>query len=111
MEHRCNCGSEHSAELGVSYNLFEKIDKDRVECLNEHEEGSGVKVFKTWEERQDRSQVSPAKHLFYNVYQIYLNIFHLALYGIFSLSSSMLKAISITSFCSTYRKYVLIQLL
>lgn len=59
MEHRCNCGSAHdTTELGVSYNLYEKIDKDRVECLNEHEEGSGAKVFKTWEERLDRSQVS-----------------------------------------------------
>ncbi|XP_011873277.1 PREDICTED: PITH domain-containing protein CG6153 isoform X1 [Vollenhovia emeryi] len=57
MEHRCNCGSLHdTAELGVSYNLYEKIDKDRVECLNEHEEGCGAGVFKTWEERLDRSQ-------------------------------------------------------
>ncbi|EGI64509.1 PREDICTED: PITH domain-containing protein CG6153 [Acromyrmex echinatior] len=56
MEHRCNCGSVHDTEIGISYNLFEKIDKDRVECLNEHEEGSGAKVFKTWEERLDRSE-------------------------------------------------------
>ncbi|XP_029156839.1 PITH domain-containing protein CG6153 [Nylanderia fulva] len=57
MEHQCNCGSAHDAiELGVSYTLYEKIDKDRVECLNENEEGSGVKVFKTWEERLDRTK-------------------------------------------------------
>ncbi|KYN04211.1 PREDICTED: PITH domain-containing protein CG6153 [Cyphomyrmex costatus] len=56
MEHRCNCGSVHDTEIGVNYNLFEKIDKDRVECLNEHEEDSGIKVFKTWEERLDRSE-------------------------------------------------------
>jgi len=75
MEHRCNCGSAHdTTELGVSYNLFEKIDKDSVECLNEHEEGSGARVFKTWEERLDRSQVSPTKFLFYN-YQAYLIFF------------------------------------
>lgn len=73
MEHRCNCGSAHdTTELGVSYNLYEKIDKDRVECLNEHEEGSGAGVFKTWEERLDRSQVS--KFLFYK-YQTYLIFF------------------------------------
>lgn len=52
MEHRCDCGSSHDAtELGVQYNLYQKIDKDNVECLNEYEEGSGVKVFKPWEER------------------------------------------------------------
>jgi len=58
MAYHCNCGSAHdTAELGVSYNLYEKIDKDRVECLNESEEGTGIKVFKTWEERLDRSEV------------------------------------------------------
>ncbi|XP_012220147.1 PITH domain-containing protein CG6153 [Linepithema humile] len=57
MAYHCNCGSTHNtAELGVNYNLYEKIDKDRVECLNESEEGSGIKVFKTWEERLDRSE-------------------------------------------------------
>lgn len=55
---RCNCGSTHDAtELGVSYTLYEKIDKDRVECLNEIVEGSGAKVFKTWEERLDKTEV------------------------------------------------------
>lgn len=54
---RCNCGSTHDAtELGVSYTLYEKIDKDRVECLNEIVEGSGAKVFKTWEERLDKTE-------------------------------------------------------
>ncbi|KAL6261538.1 hypothetical protein P5V15_006626 [Pogonomyrmex californicus] len=56
MGHRCNCGNTHdTTELGIGYNLYEKIDKDRIECLNEHEEGSGSKVFKTWEERLNRS--------------------------------------------------------
>lgn len=54
---RCNCGSAHDAtELGVNYTLYEKIDKDRVECLNEIEEGSGAKVFKTWEKRLDKTE-------------------------------------------------------
>lgn len=57
MEHHCNCGSTHdTTELGVNYNLYEKIDKDRVQCLNEDEEGSGAKVFKTWENRLDKSE-------------------------------------------------------
>ncbi|XP_012530384.1 PITH domain-containing protein CG6153 [Monomorium pharaonis] len=58
MEHRCMCEGVHdTTDLGVGYNsLYEKIDKDRVECLNELEEGTGVKVFKTWEERLDKSE-------------------------------------------------------
>jgi len=76
MEHRCNCGSVHDTEIGISYNLFEKIDKDRMECLNEHEEGSGAKVFKTWEERLDRSEVSLFEKFLFYKYQIYLNILY-----------------------------------
>ncbi|XP_043685872.1 PITH domain-containing protein GA19395 [Vespula pensylvanica] len=57
MEHHCCCGSIHNdAELGVQYNLYKKIDKDNVECLNEYEENSGVTVFKPWEERLDTSK-------------------------------------------------------
>ncbi|XP_033228008.1 PITH domain-containing protein GA19395 [Belonocnema kinseyi] len=52
MEHQCQCGHTHNeAELGVQYNLYQKIDLQNVECLNEAEEGSGIKVFKPWEER------------------------------------------------------------
>lgn len=43
-------------ELGFQYNLFEKIDKDNLQCLNEGIEGSGKTVFKSWENRLDRSQ-------------------------------------------------------
>lgn len=64
MEHQCDCGSIHNeAELGVQYNLYKKIDKDNVECLNEYEENSGVTVFKPWEERLDTSKVN-----FINIY-------------------------------------------
>ncbi|XP_048514994.1 PITH domain-containing protein GA19395 [Athalia rosae] len=52
MEHRCDCGRSHEeVELGIQYNLYQRINKDNVECLNEYEEGSGVTVFKPWEER------------------------------------------------------------
>lgn len=58
MDHQCSCGDAHDAtELGVRYSLHEKIDKNRVECLNEVMEDSGVKVFKTWENRLDTTEV------------------------------------------------------
>lgn len=59
MDHQCQCGNMHNeGELGVQYNLYQKIDLANVECLNEAEEGTGVKVFKSWEERLNRSNVS-----------------------------------------------------
>lgn len=58
MEHRCGCGSDHiEEEVGCRYNLYEKIDINRVECLNEYEEGTGVTVFKPWEDRLNRDKV------------------------------------------------------
>ncbi|KAF7997025.1 hypothetical protein HCN44_005302 [Aphidius gifuensis] len=53
MANQCNCGEIHSheVELGVKYNLYGKIDKNGAECLNELEEGSGISVFKPWEDR------------------------------------------------------------
>lgn len=60
--HHCHGGScDHSSndeELGLQYNLYEKIDKDNVECLNENVEGSGKTVFKPWDKRMDITQVS-----------------------------------------------------
>jgi len=57
MERQCQCGGSHDErELGVQYNLYEKIDLQNVECLNELVEGSGVKVFKSWEERLDHTK-------------------------------------------------------
>lgn len=54
----CNCGEAHDEEnLGIDYNLYEKIDILNVECLNECEEGSGATVFKPWEDRLNRSKV------------------------------------------------------
>lgn len=56
----CHHDHDHdhdSDELGIQYNLYEKIDKDNLQCLNESVEGSGKTVFKPWEKRMDRSQV------------------------------------------------------
>ncbi|XP_045772875.1 PITH domain-containing protein CG6153 isoform X4 [Maniola jurtina] len=43
-------------ELGIHYNLFQKIDKDNLQCLNESIDGAGKTVFKSWDERLDRNQ-------------------------------------------------------
>ncbi|VVC97365.1 PITH domain-containing protein CG6153 [Leptidea sinapis] len=56
-----HCHGEHDdhanpSELGFQYNLFEKIDKDNMECLNESVDGAGKKVFKPWEKRLERSE-------------------------------------------------------
>ncbi|XP_076237524.1 PITH domain-containing protein GA19395 [Calliopsis andreniformis] len=57
MAHQCTCGGTHDEiELGVQYNLYEKINIENVECLNEAEEGSGATVFKPWENKLDRSK-------------------------------------------------------
>lgn len=70
MNHQCQCGDTHNeGELGVQYNLYEKIDLSNVECLNESEEGTGVKVFKPWAERLTRSDVSIEYFLFFFIFQ------------------------------------------
>ncbi|XP_017886710.1 PITH domain-containing protein GA19395 [Ceratina calcarata] len=57
MAHQCVCGGKHDeTELGIHYNLFQKIDIENLECLNETEEGSGASVFKTWENRLDKNK-------------------------------------------------------
>lgn len=60
--HHCHDHHDHDHanddELGIQYNLYEKIDKENLECLNETVEGSGKTVFKPWEKRHDRTQVS-----------------------------------------------------
>ncbi|CAK1603168.1 unnamed protein product [Parnassius mnemosyne] len=43
-------------EIGIQYNLFEKIDKENLQCLNESVDGSGQTVFKPWDKRLDHSQ-------------------------------------------------------
>ncbi|XP_028162754.1 PITH domain-containing protein CG6153 isoform X2 [Ostrinia furnacalis] len=44
-----------SDEMGIQYNLFEKIDKENLECLNESIDGAGKTVFKPWDKRLDRT--------------------------------------------------------
>lgn len=47
-----------SEDIGIQYNLFEKIDKENLQCLNEVVEGSGKTVFKPWEKRLDMTEVN-----------------------------------------------------
>ncbi|KAG7311545.1 hypothetical protein JYU34_002592 [Plutella xylostella] len=56
-----HCHDEHdhdhdhsSEETGFQYNLYEKIDKENLQCLNETVDGSGKTVFKPWDKRLDR---------------------------------------------------------
>lgn len=53
------CDHPHDAagDLGAAYSLYSKIDLDRVECLNESEEGAGKTIFKPWDQRLDFSKV------------------------------------------------------
>uniref|UniRef100_A0A915CUB6 PITH domain-containing protein n=1 Tax=Ditylenchus dipsaci TaxID=166011 RepID=A0A915CUB6_9BILA len=46
---------EHGSGEGMQYNLNNFIIKEKVVCLNESTEGSGVRVFKSWDERNDRT--------------------------------------------------------
>ncbi|NWR24570.1 PITH1 protein, partial [Emberiza fucata] len=56
---RCRCCGEEAAERGAAWGLYLRIDRQRLQCLNERREGSGATVFRPWEERGDRSQVGP----------------------------------------------------
>jgi len=55
--HQCGgCCSGHSsiddsAEMGIEYSLYTKIDKENLTCLNEKRDGSAKEIFKPWEER------------------------------------------------------------
>ncbi|PIO29823.1 hypothetical protein AB205_0037220 [Aquarana catesbeiana] len=54
----CSCSAERSdgPERGLEYGLYQKIDLEKLQCLNESKEGSGKTVFRAWEERGDRSR-------------------------------------------------------
>ncbi|XP_068121490.1 PITH domain-containing protein 1 [Hyperolius riggenbachi] len=54
----CSCSAERSdaPERGVEYGLYQKIDLEKLQCLNENREGSGRTVFRAWEERGDRTR-------------------------------------------------------
>ena len=45
------------AERGSAYSLYLKIDTERVQCLNEAEDGSAKYIFKSWDQRLDKEKV------------------------------------------------------
>lgn len=55
--HGC-CECEHEpAERGVEYELYKRIDIEKLQCLNESRDGDGKLVFKPWDQRTDREKV------------------------------------------------------
>jgi len=43
-------------EAEQQYNMFTYIDRDKVNVLNEEIEGTGIQVFKAWDDRFDKSK-------------------------------------------------------
>ncbi|XP_065356801.1 PITH domain-containing protein GA19395 [Calliphora vicina] len=60
-DHGQGCGHEatdvdNALEMGIEYSLYQKIDMENLECLNEESVGSGKKVFKPYEKRLDLTE-------------------------------------------------------
>lgn len=58
-DHGCSheaSSSDHSPEMGIEYSLYQKIDMENLEVLNEETEGTGKTIFKPFEERLDFSR-------------------------------------------------------
>lgn len=53
----CDHSHEDKEDPALVYGLYQKIDLQRVQCFNEHEEGAGRRVFKPWDERLDVTKV------------------------------------------------------
>lgn len=66
-QHHCDGEHNHddSPEMGIQYSLYEKIDKENLQCLNEATEGSGKNIFKPWENRLDFSLVRQVMFIFF----------------------------------------------
>ena len=48
--------NEDSLEMGIEYSLYQKIDIENLQVLNEEVEGSGKTIFKPYDERLDFSR-------------------------------------------------------
>lgn len=67
--HACSHAHDHdeSPELGIQYSLYQKIDFENLQCLNETVENSGRDIFKPWEERLNFDKVFSRVQIFINV--------------------------------------------
>lgn len=66
----CNHGDDIDETNSIAYSLYQKIDTANVECLNEQVDGSGIKVFKPWNERlsaEDFVESDCDAELIYNI--------------------------------------------
>lgn len=54
----CDHDPDVSEDMSAAFNLFQKVDLNNTDCLNEITEGSGRTVFKPWSERNDKSKVN-----------------------------------------------------
>jgi len=58
--HGGSCAHEHNEEpeleRGAEYSLYQFIDTSGLTCFNEKIPGSAVKIFKTWDQRLDRTK-------------------------------------------------------
>ena len=48
---------DNALEMGIEYSLYQKIDMENLECLNEEIDGSGKLIFKPFEKRLDYTNV------------------------------------------------------
>lgn len=56
--HQCSAECDHSAELdvgGEEWSLFQRVEMERVICLNEAEPNSGPRVLRPWHARLDEN--------------------------------------------------------
>lgn len=56
--------SDYLKEIGIQYGLYQKIDMENLECLNESSEGSAKNVFKPYEQRLNFEKVNIVKRKF-----------------------------------------------
>jgi len=74
------CEGEHEpAERGLEYALYQRIDIEKLQCLNESIDGDGRLVFKPWDQRRDREKFVESdadEELLFNI--PYKNIPHMS---------------------------------
>lgn len=66
-DHGGGCGHEatdidNALEMGIQYSLYEKIDFENIECLNEVLDGSSRFVFKPYQDRLNFDKVTKYLH-------------------------------------------------